>query len=71
MLRKSSKIINVGDNKIDKKLLNDLETFYRSINEDCDKYDYNCRQCPYDELCDKVADLIITINNNYQEAEKE
>ena len=55
---------------MDKKLLNDLETFYRSINEDCDKYDYNCRQCPYDELCDKVADLIITINKNYQETEK-
>ena len=55
---------------MEKRILNDLETFYNKILENCNKYDYFCNKCPQDEICDKVADLIVTMNKFYQE-EKE
>ena len=55
---------------MEKRILNDLETFYNKILEDCIKYDGFCNKCPHDEICDKVANLIVTMNKFYQE-EKE
>lgn len=55
---------------MEKKILNDLKEVYFDIINNCESYDYNCRQCPHDKYCDKIADLVVTLNNHYQE-EKE
>ena len=52
---------------MEKRILNDLETIYYKINDNCKKYDYNCRQCSYDKLCDKVEDVIKSIGDLYNE----
>ena len=54
---------------MEKRILNELETIYCDLKNECKLY-YNCRQCPHDKYCDKIADLIITINNHCQEIKK-
>ena len=55
-----------------KKIINDLEKIYFDLQNKCKLYDYNCRQCPHDNICEKVSNLILKIyeyemeNENYE-----
>ena len=54
-----------------KTIIDYLEEIYFSINDECELYDYNCRQCPHNKYCDKIDDLITTINDCYKGKENE
>ena len=54
---------------MEKRILNDLKEIYFDMTDNCESYEYDCRQCPYDKICDKIADLIIMINTNHQKVE--
>ena len=67
MLKGTSEIINARSNKIEIEILSELETIYYSLQNECKLYNYNCKQCPHDKICDKVVELIVTINERFLE----
>lgn len=54
-----------------KTIIDYLEEIFSGINDDCGLYDCNCRQCPHNKYCDKIIELITTINDCCKEKENE
>ena len=46
-----------------KTIIDYLEEIFSDINDDCGLYDCNWRQCPHNKYCDKIIELITTIND--------